>query len=164
MPTPEQGPRIHVVAEIEPRAFEAAAPVDLTLHVVNETGRDLDFTENTPDHDFLVRVLGRDAKDVPRTAYYAVAQASGLIQSRAPIHLRPGEQVTYVLRVNRLWDMTVSGEYTIMTAFLLLRPGEVRPEQVAANPVTVKILTPEAVAKPGKISSTQPATRRAGPK
>lgn len=159
---PAQGPRVRVVAELASPKIEAGAPVDVTLHVVNETGRDLDFTESTPDFDSLVRVLDHNAKDVPRTSYYSFAQAAGTRQSRAPLRLHPGEQATYVLRVNRLCDMTVGGKYTIMTAFLLLRQGEVRPQQIAANPVTVEILIPEVVAKPGKVSSTQPATREAG--
>jgi len=72
--------------------------------------------------------------------------------------LKPGElTVDTIPMLNRLYDMTLLGEYTVTVSRLLVYPvkGDPNPVEVSSNTIKIAV-TLDAASKPASKAKTQP--------
>lgn len=126
------------------KQYEAGAPVDILLSITSlEHQLRLVFDER-PELDFKVIVTRVEGGDVPPTQYYSDYLAglrSAAIRNYRERALGRNHDLSYVLRVNRLFDMSMRGRYEIKLQRNLARHPD-PPLIVTSNEVTVDVVTP----------------------
>jgi hypothetical protein len=106
-----------VIRAQEP-TVKAGSGVSINVHLTNTSNRDLDASANISDMtrvdpNYLFDVRDSSGKSVPRRVYQHPELATGHAIFRT---IKPGEDVTDVEDVSRLYDLTHPGKYVIQVS------------------------------------------------
>lgn len=144
-----EGLRLEV--RIDQREFTAGESVDATLVVTNVSDGVRHFWEAPPPIGLDIEMLGRDQAEMPLTRFGRwMKQADQLLKSTSRnvlIRLGPGEGMRYVIRANRVYDLTVEGEYTMRAKLSVPRVGPAgaqgKRSSLQTEPLTIRIVSPQ---------------------
>ncbi len=120
--------------------YESGTAVDLILTIQNCSDHLTKLMDETPEMDFVLTVQDQDGKDIVLTRYgerVARLRASS-VHSGRPTAIPAHDERLYKIRVNRLFDLTTIGRYTIRAQRKIAFLGE--GPTLQSNEVTIAIV------------------------
>lgn len=96
--------------------YEPLDPIVVSLTLKNVSNKIVGFTENFSPQDYLIIVKNSAGVFMPFTRYgYSNEPGKGAISSASrKVNLNPGEVKTFQVTINRIIDMTVDDDYSIV--------------------------------------------------
>jgi hypothetical protein len=138
----------------------AGEPVDLVITLRNDGKAPLLLWETRPDDDFhfVVHIAGQ-REPTPRTRYGDLNdEGRGIVLRRSEFSLAPGQEVSYRVRLNRLFDMTYAAVYTVQTTYTP-RPPDQSVKTAKGNEVSLEVTEPYHADQFTLGGGPEPATR-----
>jgi hypothetical protein len=122
--------------------YDAAEAVDLILILRNSSDRPRVLWEEMADMDFLLTVKDQDGESVPSTRYgeWVSKLRRSTVHNARNVGISSHEERLYSIRLNRLFDLTTIGRYTI-SARRKVRVGD-GEQTLTSNELTVAIVDP----------------------
>ena len=122
--------------------LESGAAADISLAVQNRSNKQLSFLEGM----FRVTVEGESGKELPATKFSHLLEAHRIAGSFQRLILDPGEEATYVIRVNTLRDMSAPGKYRVRVKYDIddvMPPDQRGPKVPPSNQIVIEVRYPE---------------------
>ena len=124
---------------VDKNVFSPCEPIIIVVKLKAVGGKSVGYEFTGRERDYRVSVKDKDGKDVPLTRYGARMKANaGEVFMRMFRTLDANQEATEQLLVNRSYDMTLSGRYTIVvdrsiraagdTAFVVVQSGTLNIE------------------------------------
>lgn len=93
--------------------FKDGEPIIVTLRLKNLRPTTEIFIRHSDVQNFGVKVTTGDGKPVPLTKYGSMMYKMPVVGSSIQVRMKPGDEVTGKLSINRIYDMSVDGKYNI---------------------------------------------------
>jgi hypothetical protein len=103
---------LRLVATTDKSRFIAGESVEVRLRIENTSKVMCGFMETQPDMDFSVSAKDAQGREVPQTAFGKMRLTIPFFR-RVFRRIDPGQSISYSLNVNRLVDMSGSGNYSV---------------------------------------------------
>ena len=129
-------------AQFEKDTYAPCAPVLLWISIRNTTKHPVVMFETRPENHYRLVVRDERGNIVPLTSY---GQGIGEVLRNVRVTLDPGKEVREHILLNRLYDMTVSGTYTVTAKRRVFRSEGMLPSDVLSKPAAVTIKVPDRV-------------------
>ena len=127
-------------ATLEKESARAAEPVVIFIILKNISQQPGSFVRSSLLRDYNVSVTNEKGEEMPLTRFGRLEHdAAGGHFRRIVQSIAPGEQVQDRLLVNRLYDMTMEGKYTVRIQRSVVAQHSGKPAWITAKDVTVTI-------------------------
>lgn len=135
-----------------PKIYNSAEnPVVLNVHLWNNRNKSLFYDDYARAMgDMTVEINGPDQKHVPLTAYgkhlhlYEKQTGPHYYNYTYGVSIASGKQAVYRLWLNRVFDLSIAGMYTVTVKKDIPRPDNVGRELVTSNTLIFYILEPSS--------------------
>lgn len=116
--------------------------IDLKIIMQNKTDRVYRLSYLGPARDFEITVVGPDQKQQPLTEFGRLNTNAPLISS-SMIVLQPQKSSADLLHLNRVFDMTLAGDYTVQVSRVIsFDPKTEEKETALSNKLKIHIDDP----------------------
>jgi len=138
-----------ISSHLEKSSFTADEPIYLDVTLTNTSAGTLKYGERSPQLEFTVHVKDRSGNEIPTTRF---AKSYGKLTTDVFKQLsrtaKPGEGLVYHFWLNRSFDLTVDGSYTVTVSRQM--PISTTDSSLVASPLEFQITEPNWTSDPAR--------------
>lgn len=138
---PKEG--IQLSISMDRNVFTPKEPVLMTVSLKNLNRANLSLPTTTPERDFKLSVKDKQGNILPLSLYGKGMNTSAIF-GRYPVEVKIGKQTQYTLQIDRLYDLTTCGSYSIEASRRVPNINGNGFSDVTSGKIDVSIVEPTA--------------------
>ena len=133
---------LELVVELDSKSFGPEEPVIIEVTLKNKSSKKYSFIQTLPERDFSFIVKDDKGQTVQLTKYGKLVTGPLDSLGKIGVTIKPDQELRYKFLVSRLYDMSLSGDYSLTVFKSVLRAEDekiVERGQVASAPIQIHI-------------------------
>lgn len=126
-------------AQLEKEWVGPCEPVILIVTLKNVSEKVLSLADSRPERDYEIVVKDEQGEETPLTTYGKNLMDSAGVFRRVLLKMNAGQELQNRLLINRIYDMSISGTYSIIVKRNVFRQDGKGFAEVISNTIKVEI-------------------------